>query len=801
MLEQFPQSLKEAKRWVCFDATKCPIDPATGQKARPNDPTTWGTLEAAQAAVGRYGLRGVGVLLGDGLCGIDIDHCRDPDTGTLSEMAAQIIEQMDSYAEASPSGTGVHILFTGQKPDGPCRKSSIGLEMYDGGRYFTVTGNVLAARPIAQRTEACAAIHAQYLAKPAAVAAPAPAAVWQAVDRPDEELLQAACNARDGQRFAALYAGNWQAYYASHSEADLSFANLLAFWFGADKARMDRVFRSSGLMRPKWDQRRGAKTYGDATLDRALADCQEVYSPPQQPQGPAFADQAQALQDLRARYGQPQKDPPGTPAPGVKSYSMDDTGNARRFRDRYADRLRYNPTDKCWLVWDGIRWQRDDLAAVKRFADEMLDQMDKACFGIRDTDNAAAQRRHVQKSRSSRGKEAFLKEAQHLPGIPMLPDQFDRNRGLLNVQNGILDLGSRKLLPHDRDKYITRLAQVTYDPQAAAPTWLAFLESITGGDKALAQYLQVVTGYCLSGSTREQCMFFLYGDGSNGKSTFLEALAKLFGDYGMNAQAETITSARSRSSGAARSDVARLKGARLVTIEEGDQGAMLDEGLVKQMTGGNTITARFQYGKEFEFRPEFKLIMATNHLPRIHGTDVGIWRRIRLIPFTQCIPPEKQDMLLPQKLEAELPGILNWALEGLQKWLTLSQGGKKHGLPPCPAVDKAVDAYKQDQDRIAAFLADCTQPAQGQTVQASVLFRTYLSWCTDNNEKWRMANKQFGIEVKKHYQVRKGMYYNEYVDMALSEEGLRCMALGRSSDPPLRSTAGPPLYQQTSLKN
>lgn len=115
---------------------------------------------------------------------------------------------------------------------------------------------------------------------------------------------------------------------------------------------------------------------------------------------------------------------------------MDDTGNARRFRDRYADRLRYNPTDKCWLVWDGTRWQRDDLATVKRFADEMLDQMDKACFGIRDTDNAAAQRRHVQKSRSSRGKEAFLKEAQHLPGIPMLPEQFDRNRGLLNVQNG-----------------------------------------------------------------------------------------------------------------------------------------------------------------------------------------------------------------------------------------------------------------------------------------------------------------------------------------------------------------------------
>lgn len=296
-------------------------------------------------------------------------------------------------------------------------------------------------------------------------------------------------------------------------------------------------------------------------------------------------------------------------------------------------------------------------------------------------------------------------------------------------------------------------------------------------------------------------MFFLYGDGANGKSTFLETLAKLLGDYCMNAQADTITSARSRSSGAARSDVARLKGARLVTIEEGDQGAMLDEGLVKQMTGGNTITARFQYGKEFEFRPEFKLMEATNHLPRIHGTDLGIWRRIRLVPFTQCIPPEKQDILLPQKLEAELPGILNWALEGLRKWLTNSQGGKRHGLPVCPAVDDAVNAYKQDQDRIAAFLADCTEPAPRQTVQASVLFRTYLNWCADNNEKWRMANKQFGVEVKKHCTIRKGRYYFEYVDLALSDEGLRCLALNRGSEPSAMPARTAPLYQQTRLKN
>lgn len=799
MLEQFPQALKEDRRWVCFDAQKHPIDPATGQNAKPNNPATWGTLEAAQAAASRYGLRGVGVLLGQGLCGIDIDHCRDPDTGVLSDMAREIIAGMQTYAEESPSGTGVHLLFTGQKPAGACRKSSIGLEMYDGGRYFTVTGKALNDLAIEERTAQCAAVHAKYLSKPETPRVPAPAVVWQKVDRSDEELLRTACAARDGERFAALYAGNWQAYYNSHSEADLSFCNLLAFWFGADVERMDHVFRTSGLMRPKWDERRGAKTYGRWTLERAVSDCQEVYTPSPEPDKTPFADQDEALRVLNVKYGA--QSPAAAPAPGVKTYSLDDTGNARRFRDRYADRVRYNPTDKCWMAWDGARWKRDDLATIKGLADEMLDQMDKACFGIRDINTAGALRRHVQKSRSSRSKEAFLKEAQHLPGIPMLPEQFDKNKGLLNLRNGILNLARRELVPHDPARYITRMAQVDYDPDAKAPVWEAFIQSVTGGDAQLAEYLQVMVGYCLCGSTREQCMFFLYGDGANGKSTFLETLAKMLGDYCMNAQADTIASTRSRSSGAARSDVARLKGARFVTLEEGDQGATLDEGLVKQMTGGNTITARFQYGKEFEFRPEFKLVEATNHLPKIHGTDVGIWRRIRLVPFTQSIPEEKQDILLPQKLEAELTGILNWALDGLQKWLANSQGGRRHGLPACAAVDSAVSAYKQDQDRIAAFLADCTEPAEGSTMQASVLFRTYLNWCSENNEKWRMANKQFGMEVKKHYEIRKGMYYNEYVDMALSDEGMRCMALGRGTEPSVAPARSRPLYEQTRLKN
>ena len=206
--------------------------------------------------------------------------------------------------------------------------------MYDGGRYFTVTGKALNDLAIEDRTAQCAAVHAKYLAKPEAPRVPAPAVVWQKVDRSDEELLRTACAARDGERFAALYAGNWQAYYNSHSEADLSFCNLLAFWLGADVERMDHVFRTSGLMRPKWDERRGAKTYGRWTLERAVSDCQEVYTPSPEPDKTPFADQDEALRALNVKYGA--QSPAAAPAPGVRTYSLDDTGHARRYRARNA---------------------------------------------------------------------------------------------------------------------------------------------------------------------------------------------------------------------------------------------------------------------------------------------------------------------------------------------------------------------------------------------------------------------------------------------------------------------------------
>lgn len=761
---RIPESIRQARRWVCYDAQKNPINPVTGGNAMSNNPGTWASYEQAAEAVTRLGCRGLGFMLGDGFSGIDIDHCIDPNTGEISQLAQDVMAEMDSYTEKSPSGTGIHILWRGEKPDGACKVSALGLEMYSRYRYFTVTGEQVGEQcELQHRTEEAARVHKKYMAREKAQVTIPP--TRPAVQLDDQEILQKAKTSKDGERFQALMAGHWEGYYASQSEADLGLCNLLAFWFGCDKSRMDAVFRASGLFRPKWDEKRGGKTYGQITVDRAVEDCQDVYEP-----RPAMG----TFEDAQTFFAKREMPVQSAPAPGKKVYSLDDTGNARRFADLYGDRVRYNPIDRCWLIWNGRIWAKDDTMQVKLLCDKMLDDMERSLFGTHDMGNAEAMRKHIAKSRSSRAKEALIKESQHLPGVPVLPGQLDRNRGLLNVENGIVDLSRQRLIEHDRGRYITRMAGVSYDESADCPVWRAFIRSVTGGDDSLAQYLQVMVGYMLSGSVREQCLFFLFGDGSNGKSTFLDAISEMFGTYAMNTQSETITS--QKHSGGARSDIARLKGARLVTVSESEEGASLDESLVKQLTGGDTITARFLYGKEFEFRPEFKIIMATNHKPKIKGTDTGIWRRIRLVPFTQNIPEDKQDLQLPEKLRAEKPGILNWALEGLRMWLINSENGKRRGLPRCQAVLDATKEYRTEQDRLTMFLEDCVYDAAGRSLQAGIFYRIYQKWCDENGERYPMNSTKFGREVSKLYEKRQTMRFAEYKDIALTEDGRKYLA-------------------------
>ena len=737
--ENIPNELKRVPNWVCWTNDKLPKNPHTGGNAQSNNKSTWGTFDEAVAAVEKYKFNGIGFMFAPPYFGVDLDKCLDS-----AEFIEEFVETLQSYTEISKSGNGIHIICRGELPAGSRRRGNV--EMYSERRYFIMTGNRYNDNyiEVADCTETIKPLHAKYLGDNTPKIAPK---VLEPIDLEDDEIIDKARNCRTGAAFQLLFSGAWQGIYASQSEADLALCNQLAFWTQRDAAKMDRIFRRSGLMRPKWDTKRGAYTYGEMTIEKAIASCADVYEP-------KIVQDDTTLAIGLFRNGGVRADIP------KNNYDMTDTGNAQRMRDKFVGNIKYSFVHKKWYYWTGKVWTVDYTGEIKKLADSVVNDIKKEAFAEQDEDIQEAKLKWANKTASSRAKEAMIKECQHLDGIPILPEEMDAYTDYLNVQNGIVNLRNGELMPHDSAFMMTKCGYAEYDNTSGKKPelWLKFLDDVTNGDKDLQAYLQKCVGYSLSGSIREQCAFFLYGIGNNGKSTFIDTISELLGGYASNVQPETIMLRRNGDSGA-NSDIARLKSARFVTSEEPTEGVRLNEGLVKQLTGGGKVTCRFLYGDEFEYEPEFKIWIATNHKPVIRGTDVGIWRRIRLIPFEVNIPPEKVDKTLKYKLRKELPQILKWAIDGCLLW-------QKEGLEPPQSVDKATKEYKAEMDLLAAFCEACIEIdyVHGDRIAATDLFSVYSNWAATNNE-FTMSSRKFFNEVTKKLPEKQrassGMFYTK----------------------------------------
>jgi putative DNA primase/helicase len=405
------------------------------------------------------------------------------------------------------------------------------------------------------------------------------------------------------------------------------------------------------------------------------------------------------------------------------SHYLTDLGNARRLVARHGQNLRFCHLWDQWFVWNGLLWVRDIDSAVMRRAKETVESMYDEAASLRG-DQCKKLIEHAERSQAAPRLDAMIELATSEIPLPIRPDQFDTNPWLLTVQNGTLNLQTGTLQAPCRENYMTKQTPVCYDPEAHCPTWLAFLHRIMQENHELIAFLQKAVGYTLTGDTSEQVLFLLYGTGANGKSTFLEVLRDLLGGY---AQQTDFTTFLARKSDKVRNDVARLCGARLVTAVEVESGQRLDEALVKQVTGGDTITARFLYQEFFEFTPQFKLFLAANHKPVIWGTDHAIWRRIRLIPFDVTIPPAERDKDLLAKLRAELSGILAWAVQGCLAW-------QREGLGVPKEIDFATESYREEMDPVGAFLEDCCVLDPQAKISTGTLYEAYMAWCNQSGE-------------------------------------------------------------------
>ncbi|MDY6986956.1 MAG: phage/plasmid primase, P4 family [Thermodesulfobacteriota bacterium] len=458
---------------------------------------------------------------------------------------------------------------------------------------------------------------------------------------------------------------------------------------------------------------------------------------------------------------------PGTSLPrkvAGKAPNLTEFGNAERLVAQHGEDVRYCHTWGKWLIWDGIRWKVDVTGEMKRRAKQTVRQIYHEASQQAEEADRKNIAKYAIKSESNTMIKSMLSLAQSEVGIPVTPDEFDADPMLLNCLNGTLDLQRGVLLAHNRDHLITKLAPVEYDPQGTRPMWGDFLTRIMGGNQELISFLQRAIGYCLTGLTTEQALFFLFGTGANGKSTFLEILRCLLGDYAQQTDFETFLVQKYAT---IRNDLAKLKGARMVSAVEVDSGKRLAEVLVKQITGGDTISARFLHKEFFEFKPEFKVLLAANHKPQIRGTDYAIWRRIRLIPFTVTIPEDEQDKELPTKLKEELPGILAWAVEGCLQW-------QKDGLK-CPAdVKAATEQYKDEMDLLRGFLDDKCLLDENLKARARDLYGAYKEWCETNGED-PVAQRTFGMKLSERGLTRKrwgGAHY--WFGIGLVTHGTDC---------------------------
>jgi putative DNA primase/helicase len=734
-----PAELRNTPQWILWRSekrdgkkTKVPYQ-IDGNMARSNDKRSWSTFPTIIKYFKQGGYDGIGFMFSkeDPFIGIDIDGCvKDR---KLTDLAKDIVETVNSYTEFSPSGEGIHIITKGSLPlrgPGTGKKNpSIGLEVYRHGRYFTFTGDSLEDKKVFDRTEELKVLFNKYLEeKPK---------VTKTVDRtentnmselPNAELWEKMFSSKNGKTIQDLFNGSL--INGDHSSTDMALCNHLAFWTDKDPIKMDSMFRESNLLREKWDKRHASdgRTYGQMTIHTAIYSTSSTISDfyeQQQPEKPyeIYISNENNIEDTEEIIDQ-------TP-----NFHLTELGNAERIVYHHGENLRFcNELE--WLIWNGKQWQEDSKRTIEAITAKTLRKLYSESAAIEDPYQKKQLRDWAKKCEKRAIRINSILDAR--PMVSVRKQDFDAHKFLFNCDNGVIDLKTGELLPHDRDLLLTKISPIAYDKNAKCPNWMNFLESIFldvegKPDHELIEFIQKAIGYSFTGVTKEQVMFFLFGNGRNGKSTFINTIQDLLGDYGRQTNSDTFL--KKKNDTGINNDVARLDGARFVSAVESEEGQQLSEALVKQITGGEKMSARFLRQEYFEFTPEFKVFFTTNHKPIVKGSDEGIWRRIKLIPFTVTIPKNKIDYDLPDKLAKEMPGILNWAVEGCLKW-------QAEGLGEAEAVTLATEDYRQDMDILGPFIDENCTIHPGTKVEAKTMYESYSKWCYSNNEM-ELKNRAF----------------------------------------------------------
>ena len=715
--------------------TKVPYNPRTGQLAKTNDASTFSDFGTAMKAYAMGGWDGIGYRVSEGIGAIDIDHCIRED-GSLNDVAASILAFLpDAYFERSPSGTGLRGFFR-LSPDFAYDKTVYyinnrqhGLEVYLPGttnRFVTVTGDTYRTGTVTRNDEALQNLLDTFMKRKMQVSNKT---VEPCSYLTDEQVIEHASRSESGEKFKALMEGRWEEGYDSQSDADMALVSILAFWCGNVVEQIDRIFRTSGLMRDKWDRQTGEQTYGSITIRNAVSTNDTIYTPIRDTESAEAdfedLDEANTLPSfepdlskvtLTLEEMQPHTNP---------RYQRDEIGIGYAFADYFKPIARFDRERGIWYVFDGKVWQPDENAlAVAELAKRLADRLYTFALQIKDEDTRNRYIKRVQKLQMRKNRRTMIEDAKSVYPVPH--SIFDRNTDLFNCQNGTLNLTTGEFRPHDPADFLTLMSGITYDPDAACPRWNTFISEVMVNDADLAVYLQKALGYALTGDTRLECLFILYGATSrNGKGTTMETFLKIMGDYGKTSNPEMLSTKFGNTNASGPSEeIARLAGVRFVNISEPEKKITFNAALVKRMTGNDTLNARFLHENSFDFKPNFKIFINTNYKPSVSDMTLFYSNRLKLIPFKRHFEEHEQDKGLKNFFSepANLSAIFNWCYEGYRLF-------RSDALADPAAVVSATKEYQEESDRIGQFVDAWLEEGEAYEVRTSAAYKLYGEWC------------------------------------------------------------------------
>lgn len=667
---------------------------------------------AALAAMSQGKFDGVGFafLPGDGLAGVDLDNVVDAETGEISARALGIVQALASYTEWSPSKKGLHVIVSTDQVGrfNSFKSNKIGVEVFCSAQFFTFTGDCYAGTPdeVTPISEAnLRRLRATVRPKDrSAAAASARSSSPPAADDEQRraEAALAYVDADDYQQWIdvgmALKHAFGEAGYGSWDR----WSQKSAKYCGAEETR-----RRWGTFEP-----RGAIKIGTVF---GLAK-HGGWRPPARKAEREGAVPTSAPEGLPPKYSEERL--------------------AAEFTARNGEDYRYVAALGAWLFYEGPRWREEPTLRVFDAARAVVKE--RAAKAREDEELKPRDRERIATQIASGKTIASVvsigrTDRQHAATV----EQWDADPWVANAPEHAIDLRTGKFRPHRRGDYFTKVTGVS--PRGNCPTWLAFLHKFSGCDDERANYLQRYVGYCLSGVTREHVLLYLWGTGRNGKSTFLNTVQGVLGDYAMVASMETFVESKFERHP---TDLAAMRGARVVIAQEVGEDRKWDTSKIKQLTGGDKIRARFMRMDGFEYEPQFKLILAGNHKPSLRHVDEAFRRRLHLFPCDFTVPAAEVDRDLGEKLKAEWPGILAWAVQGCLAW-------QEKGLGPPASVRDATDEYLESEDALHAWLDEHVERDPQYFTPVAELRGSYQAWAERSGERF-LGERKFSQAMVDH---------------------------------------------------